>query len=359
MDYAYVISKTDLKILDILNVKDYTIALDSEFKGSSTVVLAKKPNVNAEDFLFLKHEDGTIFFTGKVTTFTNESGKNAHTITLQEIETIFDRKIFIDSEEIISTTGIEDFIKHEIEKEFSQSSDTILNMGYIQVVVTTHTKVLASVDTDNGIYNFKTFLGNAREYYGIFLDFEFSGSSLTITVSKKQQALFKFDASVSDIDNYLEDYSVDVLARLTVKWKIPDTETDGVTTVGATTILDYVLLSDRTISTNLSDPDRATGSINCIYIETDTEAGVTEEVINQFKSNSYEHSVTADVRRNSNIYPESQFYIGHECEIKTVSHGVKDSMITKLSYKRDSEYISVKFGNMAITLIEKLRKERS
>lgn len=359
MDYVYIISKADIKILDIKNVEDFSIALDSEYKGKSTVDLGEKPIVEDRDYLFLKHDTGEIFFTGIVESVSNTSGQNAHTLNVIEIENIFDRNIFIGSEEVKKTTGIEDFIKNEIEANFSKSNDALLNMNYLEIEVLTHTPVLSAIETNDGIYNFMTFLGNAREYYGIFLDFQFSKGKLRISISKKEQALFKFDSSVSDVDNYLEDYSVDALAKLSVKWKIPDTEDEnGNVTIGAITDLAFFLRNDRTITSDVEDPDRASGSIDCLYIEKETLEEVTEEVINKFKGNSYEHSVTADVRIGSNIYPPDQFYIGHECLIKTVSHGVKDSIITKIEYRRDNRYLSVKFGNMAVTLIEKLRKEK-
>lgn len=360
MVYVYIVSKATIEILDIKNVEDFSIAQDSEFQGKSTIDLAVNANVRDQDFVFLKRDTGEIFYVAIVDSVTNTSGQNAHTLNVIEIENLFNREIFIGSEDIKKTIGIEDFIKNEIEANFSKSDDALLNMDYIEVEVLTHTPVLSSIETDNGIYNFMTFLGNAREYYGIFLDFSFGGGKLRISVSKREQALFKFDSSVSDVDNYLEDYSVDVLAKLSVKWKIPDTEDEeGNVTVGAVTDLAFFLKTDRTITSDINDPDRATGSIECFYVEKETLEEVMEEIVNKFKGNSYEHSVTADVRIGSNIYPEEQFYIGHECEIKTKSHGVKDSTITKIEYGMNSKYLSVKFGNMAVTLIEKLRKERA
>lgn len=359
MDYLYIVSKSDIKILDVKNVEDFSIGFDSEYGGKSTIRIGQKATIEEKDFAFLKHEDGSIFYAGIVDSITNESGHNEHTLNAIEIENLFDRTIFIGSEEVKRTVGIEDFIKNEIETNFSKSEDALLNLDYIEVEVLTHTPVLSSIDTESGgIYNFMTFLGNAREYYGIFLDFSFEEGKLKIAISKKDQPVFKFDSSVSDVDNYLEDYSVDVLAKLSVKWKIPDVEEDGVTTIGATTDLAYFLKVDRTITSDISDPDRATGSIECLYVEKETIEEVIEEVTNKFRGNAYEHSVTADVRIGSNIYPEDQFYVGHECEIKTKSHGVKKSLITKVEKSSDSSYISVKFGNMAITLIEKLRKEK-
>ncbi len=358
MDYGYVISKQTLGILDIMPVLSYNIKLDSEYAGKSTVETARSPGCDEGDYFFIKNSSGTIYI-GLVDSVDNSNGETAHTINLLEIHSIFDRKIYIDSEGLISSSGMEDFIKHEIEREFSQSDDDFLNLAYIDVVVETHTPIDASVDTDNGIFNFLTFLGNAREYYGIFLDFAFTADKLTITYTKKEQETLRFDSTVTYVCDYEETYSVDALAKLTAIWKAPDEEDDdGNTIVGDTTILTRYLKTDRTTTDDASDPDRASGTIDMIYVETDTEEEVLTEIANQFKNNAYNHSVTANVRRASLIYPEEAFYIGHECQIKTVSHGIKDSLITALEYSSDSEYVSVKFGNMAITLLEKLRKER-
>lgn len=361
MEYAYIVSKENLEILDICNVTDYQIVMDAEFAGMSTIRIERKPKISNEsnDYLFLKDDKGSIFFYGVIDGVTNESGQNLHSIQVSEIENIFDRKIFIDGESLIKTNGIEDFIKYEIEKEFSNGVDSLLNMQYVSVTVLTHTIGAAAVSTEDGIYNFKTYLGNAREYYGIFLFFEFLGNELVIKIGKREQPKFKFNASDSDVKNYLEDYSVDALTKLSVRWKIPDTEDDnGNTVIGAVTDLVYFLNTERMIITDIDDVNRAAGNVDCMYLEAESMDGVKEEVTNKFKSNAYEHSVTADVRIGSKIYPESQFFICHECMIKTKSNGVKNSQVTRIEKNRNSKYLSVKFGNLAITLIEKLRKER-
>ena len=358
--YGYVISKQDLSVLDVFTVTDYKIIKDIDYSGKSTVTVGRTPNIDEGDFVFLKDSTGKIFYIGVTDTISNESGSAETTINLLEKETIFDRKAILSGESVISSTGIEDFIVNTIKSNFITSDDALLNLTYITIEATTHTKVYATVETENGIFNVKTYLGNALEYYGIFIDFEFTGSALKITVYKKDQATFKIDAGVSDVTNYVEDYNVDVLAKLTQVWKIPDTEENGVVTkVGATTIKKYYLLSDRTISTNVSDPNRALGEIDVIYTECESEDEALQTALNSFTGNKYEHSVTADIRRESDLYPEAEFYVGHTCEIKTKAHGVRDSIVSEISYTMGSAFISVKFGNMAITLIEKLRKERS
>lgn len=357
--YGYVISKQDLKILDVFTVSDYDLNLDLEYDGKSSIILDRVPQIDEGDFVFLKNDAGKIFYIGVTDTISNDSGSAETTINLLEKESIFDRKVILSGESVISTTGIEDFIVNTIKSNFVTSDDSFLNLRYITIKALTHTKVYASVDTENGIFNVKTYLGNAREYYGIFLDFKFTGSALEISVYRKDQATFKIDAGVTDVTNYIEDYNVSALAKLTQIWKVPDQEENGVVTkVGAKTIRKYYLLNDRSISTNVSDPNRAKGEIDVIYTECENEAEATQTVINSFMSNKYDHSVSADIRRESEIYPEDEFYIGHKCEIKTKAHGVRDSIISQLSYSKGSAYLSVKFGKMPVTLIEKLRKER-
>lgn len=357
--YGYVISKQDLAILDVFTVTDYSISKNLDYSGKTTVTVGRTPFVEEGDFVFLKNESGEIFYIGVTDTISNNSGSAQTTLNLLEKENIFDRKVILSGESVISSTGIEDFIANTIKSNFIASDDSFLNLTYIEVKATTHTKVYASVDNDNGIFNLLTYMGNALEYYGIFVDFEFTGSALKITIYKKSQNLCKIDAGVSDVTNYVEDYNVDVLAKLTQVWKIPDTEENGVvTSVGATTIRSFYLLNDRTISTNVSDPNRAKGTIDVIYTECEEADEAYQTAINEFTNNSYDHSVTADIRRKSDLYPDDEFYVGHKCEIKTKAHGVRNSIVSEISYTMGSAYISVKFGNMAITLIEKLRKER-
>lgn len=359
MSQLYILSKDNLKILDILTISTYDMELDSDFYGKTAIELARKPKVEEGDYVFIKEEQN-IIYKGITSTIDNVNGEELHVLNAIEIENLFDRKIIIENEALKTSTGIEDFLSDQIIRNFVDSPDDFLNMNYISVTVLTHTIVNASVDvSDGGIYNLATYIANARENYNVYLDFEFSKEKLNITIQYKNHETFNLDASVTDVVNYEEIYTVDVLAKLTVVWKVPDTiEDEVITEVGETSILNYYLLSDRTITTDIADVDRASGDIDVIYIEAEELDEVEEQVYIEFQNNAYEHSVTADILRTSKIYPESQFYIGHKCNIKTKSYGIKESLISNISYKNNNQYIKVKFGNMAITLIEKLRKEK-
>lgn len=353
---AYAISRDDLSTLDILAVTDCYLVHDLDLTERSYVTTGRKIKQKRGDFLLLK-DDGKIVHMGIIDSVENANGQNNHTIFMTEMENIFDRKIILQGEDTIKNKGIEDFLVDTINREFAASDDAMSNLDYIMATATTHTKAYASPETeDGGIYNLKTYIGNAREQYGIFLDFEFSRGKLWITANKKEQAVFKFDLGVSDVSKYEEVYSVDALAKLTAVWKIPDREEDGEIITGAAEVLHYYLRTDRTLTTNVDDPQRAAGSEDTIYIQCDTKEEALEQMQNQFAANAYEHSVTARIRSRSKIYPNDELYTGHRCEIKTRSRGVQNSIITTVTRRSNSAYTEVKFGKLPVTLTEKIKK---
>lgn len=364
MSVAYIVNSFDLTIRDVFNVESYKVEGDIDFGGKTTVNVARKPILEEKDFIILK-KNGESFFVGICESVDNENGEELHVINCSEKENIFDRKIIIDADnEVLKTsTGVEDFIEACIIDNFINSEDTLLNMDYIEVNCLTHTPVVAKVPTDNGIFNLKTYMANVMENYGVFYDFDFESESrkLIINLEKKSQNELKIDALSTDVNNYVENYEVDVLSKLTVVWKQPDTkdyETGVIIQVGETTILNYYLRNDRSVTTDKDDVDRAKGSCDIQYVEADDLDEIVETVTNAFKSNSYKHNIELSVYTKSAIYPVTELYVGHECQIKTKTHGIKKSIITKINRSNDSDYITIKFGNLAVKLIEKLRKER-
>lgn len=351
---AYILDNKTIKIKDILEFGQYDFNMDIDYMDKSSITVARKPNVSDDDFVYCK-DDNNVLFTGICDTYKSNGNDAEYTISLRQKENLFDRQIFVEHEELISGTGIEDFISRAIRDNFTASGDTLMDKTYITVTAVTHTQVAAKVDADKGVYNLKTYLGNAKQYYGIFTDFEFSGNRLIIKVLKREEPIIPIDIEVTDVSDYSEVYSVSVLARLLVNWKIPDKENNGAATIGALTRRKFFLRADRTITENIHDTDRAAGTAKSMYIETETEAEMLQQVYNEFASNQYSHKISFSLNRNSKLYPENRFYVGRKCTIKTKS-GVRTSMITKSGIKNTSSMINLTFGNLKVTLIEKLRR---
>ena len=120
----------------------------------------------------------------------------------------------------------------------------------------------------------------------------------------------------------------------------------------------YYLRADRTITDDSSDTERVDGTTKTIFIEAETEEEMYQEALNEFKSNSYNHSVSAKFLINSKLYDTNDLYVGRKCRILTEKAGIKETLITAVKKKDDSDYIEVTFGNLPVTLTRKLRKGR-
>lgn len=341
---CYFISKKDLSILNIVELSAYAATLNLDCSGKTKITIADNPNASDEDFVIIKDGKKTKF-NGIIESIDNADGEKQYTISCLEIERIFDRKILLSDVELIKTTGIEDFIAAAIRKYFSSSGDSFIDMPYINCAVLTHTKTAAKPDAEDGIFNLKTYIGNTKEKYGIFLDFEFTKTNLNISIHKKEQTAMQIDATITDVLSCKETYKIQVLAKLSVIWHNPTTQEDS--------LRNFYLHSNRTVSEE--NKNRIRGKVSTIYIEAETEEEMIQEAKNEFKSNSYMHSIEAEFLESSKLYPPDQLYVGHEVTIKTAAEGIKESIISEISFTHETGVISVKFGVLKVKLTDKLK----
>lgn len=353
---AYVLDAETLTIKDLLEFEEYEFQMDTEFANKSRIVVSGKPNTSEDDFIVCQSE-GSIVFTGVVENYTSTSDSSAYTLTMKQAANLFDRFVFIAGENLVSGTGIEDFIAKAITDNWISSGDAILDRTYMTVTAVTHTPVYAKVSTivslQDGCYNLKTFLGNAMEYYDIYVGFDFTTpGALHITIYRDTSDDVAVDATVTDVTEYTETYSVDALAKLNVLWNQMDGDT-----ILASESRTYYLLSDRTITTDGTNPNRASGSVRSMVIEADTENEMYQSVLDEFASNSYSHKISFLLAMESKLYDYTDFYPGHDTMIKTKS-GIRNSIVTGLSISSSGRFAQVVFGKLKVTLIEKLRDRK-
>lgn len=350
---AYVLSAEDLSIKDLLEFDDFEFKTDTEFSDKSRIVVSKQPNVSEDDFIVCQ-ASGVNAFVGVCENYKSSSNSSAYTLSMKQAACLFDRFIFIDGEALISSTGIEDFIAKAITDNWISSGDAMLDKSYLTVTATTHTPVYAKVSTivslTEGAYNLKTFLGNAMEFYDIYVDFDFSTTgALQLTVYRDTSSDVSVDATVSDVTEYTETYSVNALAKLNVRWDQKDGDE-----IIASVFRTYYLKADRSITTDGTDQDRASGSVRAVVIEAETEQEMYQKVIDEFAKNSYSHKISFMLSMDSMLYDYTQFYPGHNTQIKTKS-GIRNSIVTGLAISSSSRFAQITFGKLKVTLIEKLR----
>lgn len=338
---VYILDKEDLEIKDVLEFENYSYIIDEETNKNTIFEVMKKINAKNEDIVFLQR-DGNIDYIGIIKEIENENGELKRNITLEYISNIFDRKIILKNQELISSKGIEDFIAKEIYDEFTNSDDTLLNIKWLDVEVKTHTKITKSVDNDNGIYNFHTFITNCSQNYNIIFDFAYVNKRIKLTIYKQEAETELIDTTISDISNYVEKFETNIIAKVVVK-----TDTD---------VQKWYLLSDRTTTQNKDDTNRAEGKIETVYTEKSEDARQT--ALDTFKSNTYNHYISFDINRNSQLFNVSNLKIGTPLNVRTSNNIILNTYISAIE-DSGNNFISITCGNMRIKFIDKLLKERN
>ena len=340
---AYFLDRNTLEIKDVTQVQDYQINLDEETNAKTSITIVKKVNAQDKDIILVKENEETAYL-GIIEAPSTEDESMVYKINAKYITNLFDRKLILKHNEIIKEQGIEDFIAYTIEHEFLNTEDPILDIKYIDIEVLTHTPKQFSVSTENGIYNFHTFITNCTQNYNIVYEFTFTEKRLKITIKNiEQQETILIDANTTDITNYKETFSKNVIAKVTV---ICNNKQE----------YNYFLLDDRTVTDNKDAENRAIGDIETIYEE---EAENTRQAaLNTFKSNSYSHLIQFDINKASELYDIEKWNIGSLVKIKNKEGNVIDTYISAITKKKDNPMYSIKTGNIRITFLDKLKKEK-
>ena len=338
---VYFLDKTDLEIKDVIEFENYEYVIDEETNQKTIFNVMKKINAVYNDIVILQR-NGKIDYVGRIDDIGNEDGEMKRKISLQYISNIFNRKIILENEDLISTEGIEDFIAKEIHDNFTNSDDKLLNVKWLDVEVKTHTKINKSVDNENGIYNFHTFITNCTQNYNIILEFLYERGRIKLLIYKQEAEVQLIDTTIPDISNYVEKFETSVISKVVVK-----TETD---------VQKWYLRSDRTTTQDKDDPERAVGDIETLYTSKSEDARQT--ALDKFKSNTYNHYISFKINRNSKLFNIEEMKIGTPLNVRTNNNIVLDTYISAI--KDDgSNFIEITCGNMRINFIDKILKERN
>lgn len=338
---VYFLDWSDLRIKDMIEFEDYEYIIDEETNKKTIFNVMKKVNAGYKDIVILQR-NGKVDYIGIIDSIENEDGEIKRKITLKYISNIFDRKIILKNENIISENGIEDFVARQIYDDFTNSDDSLLNIKWLDVDVKTHTKITKSVDNENGIYNFHTFITNCNQNYNIILNFYYNKGKIKLTIYKQESEVQLIDTTIPDISNYVEKFETSIISKVVVK-----TDTD---------IQKWYLLSNRTITQNKDDENRAAGDVEVLYTSKSEDAKQT--ALDKFKSNTYNHYISFKINRNSKLFEVEKLKIGTPLSVRTNNNIILDTYISAI---RDdgSIFIEITCGNMRINFIDKILKERN
>lgn len=333
--FMWVFDGDDFSIKGIVELSNYEISIDEETNANTIVNVLKNIQAKEDDIVAVKKENEVIYW-GIVKEVKNEDGEALYQYTLKYIDNMFDQKVILKNEDIIKTTGIEDFIAKTIKENFINNTDTFLNKTYLKVVVKTHTKVQTIVDNvQDGIYNLHTWITNCTQRYNIVYNFSIESKMLVITIENKSIKKELIDTTAQAISNYSEVFETNIVSKVTVL-----TKNEGE--------YNLYLLTDRTTTTDSKNKNRAKGKVETVYTEKMEDAN--QKALDTMKTNSYNHNITFKML---NKYMK----VGTPIAIKTKNSVILDTYISAIKITQ-SKLIEYTCGNIRIKFIDKLLKER-
>lgn len=333
--FMWVFNGDDFSIKGIVELSNYEISIDEETNANTIVNVLKNIQAKKDDIVVVKKENEVIYW-GTIQEVKNEDGEALYQYTLKYITNMFDQKVILKNEDIIKTTGIEDFIAKTIKENFINNTDTFLNKTYLKVVVKTHTKVQTIVDNvQDGIYNLHTWITNCTQRYNIVYNFSIESKMLVITIENKSIKKELIDTTAQAISNYSEVFETNIVSKVTVL-----TKNEGE--------YNLYLLTDRTTTTDSKNKNRAKGKVEIVYTEKMEDAN--QKALDTMKTNSYNHNITFKML---NKYMK----VGTPIAIKTKNSVILDTYISAIKITQ-SKLIEYTCGNIRIKFIDKLLKER-
>lgn len=292
---TYILSKQNLKILSMPKIIDYQINIDEETNLKSTLKTIKTSGLQEgnyivinglyKQFLFIIPGDGII----------TEKDSNVVNLNVSDISNVFDRKVIEKKTELMTTESIEKFIAETIYDNFVNSSDTFLNIGYIDITWHTNTKGTVATNSENGLYNFHTFLINCRQNKNIYTEFKFENNRLKIDIGYKEESAEMIDTTLPEVVDYNKIKEEEITAKVQVYIRENGSE------------YNLYLKTDRTTTENKDDPNRASGRIEVISVDTADKA--REEALNVMKGNRYKHLVEFKIAKTSKLMDITKLYI--------------------------------------------------
>lgn len=119
--------------------------------------------------------------------------------------------------------------------------------------------------------------------------------ALRIDIENKQETTELIDTTLPEVADYNKIYEEDVTAKVQVYIREDGSE------------YNLYLKTDRTTTTNKDDPDRASGKIEVISVETADKA--EEEALNVMKGNNYKHLVEFKITKTSKLMDITKLHI--------------------------------------------------
>lgn len=339
--FMWIFDFKDFSVKDIVEIANYEINIDEETNANTIVNVLKKTTAKARDIVAIKKNNEVVYW-GTIDNIQNTDGQALYEYTIKYITNIFNQNVELEYEDLIKTSGIEDFVGATIMLNYTLSADTFINLDYLEVEIKTHTKKQTTVsNVQDGIYNLHTWMTNCTQSYDVMYSFSIVNKKLHMTIEVEEAEKELIDVNAQAISNYVEVFETDVVSKVTVLYdKVAEKDQKGQYTL--------FLLNDRTTTTNQNDTNRADGKIETVYTTNYEDA--EQKALDTMKANAYNHNITFS-------YYDRFIPVGTPIAIKTKESLIFDTYISAIKITQ-SKFYEYTCGNIRINFIDKLLKER-
>ena len=339
--FMWIFDFYDFSVKDIVEISNYEINIDEETNSNTIIRVLKQTTAKARDIVAIKKNNEVVYW-GTIDNIQNTDGQKLYEYTIKYITNLFNQNIVLQNENLIKTTGVEDFIENAIENNFTNNTDTFVNISYLEINVKTHTKKQTTVsNVNNNIYNLHTWMTNCTQSYDIVYSFSIVNKKLVMTIEVKEAEKELIDVNAQAISNYVEVFDTDVVSKVTVLYdKVNEEDQKGQYTL--------YLLNDRTTTTDKNNANRAEGKIETVYTQNYEDA--QQIALDTMKANAYNHNITFS-------YYDRFIPVGTPIAIKTKESLIFDTYISAIKITQNKFY-EYTCGNIRINFIDKLLKER-
>ena len=320
-DIAYFFKRTGFVFTGFANVLKHSLDLVPYGKALSTITVEGRLDYVDEMLVCIDE------YAWLVNACNPSDSENTTTFTLLPLYWIFDRDILYVAQ---SDTSMQ--ILTDIYNEFTNNGDLLFRESWIQPAGTSAgaASVVPAV-SEWGYYNLREYIDSAAS--AVIVDYKWTNSGIYLYVLDRGQYTAERDWTY-DTDSGKEQleravYKRDLISKLTYYNKA-----DGSTT-------DYYLLTDGTVTTDASAPDRARGRW-ILYAAEDVNIGL---ITAQFARSEYSHSIELYTSQGAPLYYAN-------CRIRLPSGTVLQSRVTSVVKKSGDERYLVKLGRAATKLTE-------
>lgn len=304
---------------------DWDITLQSIYDEVSNITIRRGENpINSGDYVFAGDYCGIVRDV--------ETERELLILSCRDMATMFERPLL--PPDTWTGTSIEDWIKGQIDRHYTNQQDGAYRLPYLKVIARTSTPGTTAPDIEDGVWNIKSYLSKVRRLHNIHITFEAKNQNLVVRIIRRTRQEHKIFLDSTQFDILEESYSSDTISKIT-------------TITSETNIRkDWYLLTDGTITDDYTLSNRVEGKWEIVTIK---EAGEAEQAArDKFAENSKSHLIefAADQRY--------EFY--DNLLIRTKKGVVVISYISAIRMEKGREKLVYKSGELRTLLTDKINK---